>query len=91
LNEEVEENNSSYEVSYIEFEKPKKEFFSPIKKAKESLNEETLPVSETLAKIYQAQGNISKAIYVYQQLSLIIPEKKSYFVSQIKSLKKKIN
>jgi hypothetical protein len=91
LNEEVEENNSSYEVSYIEFEKPKKEFFSPIKKAKESLNEETLPVSETLAKIYQAQGNISKAIYVYQQLSLIIPEKKSYFASQIKSLKKKIN
>jgi hypothetical protein len=91
FNEEVEENNSSYEVSYIEFEKPKKEFFSPIKKAKESLNEETLPVSETLAKIYQAQGNISKAIYVYQQLSLIIPEKKSYFASQIKSLKKKIN
>ena len=91
LNEEVEENNSSYEVSYIEFEKPKKEFFSPIKKAKESLSEETLPVSDTLAKIYQAQGNISKAIYVYQQLSLIIPEKKSYFASQIKSLKKKIN
>ena len=91
FNVEVEENNSSYEVSYIEFEKPKKEFFSPIKKAKESLNEETLPVSETLAKIYQAQGNISKAIYVYQQLSLIIPEKKSYFASQIKSLKKKIN
>jgi len=91
LNEEIIVDESSYEVSYIEFEKPKKEFFSPIKKAKESLNEETLPVSETLAKIYQAQGNISKAIYVYQQLSLIIPEKKSYFASQIKSLKKKIN
>jgi hypothetical protein len=80
-----------YEVSYIEFEKPKKEFFSPIKKAKESLSEETLPISETLAKIYHAQGNISKAIDVYQKLSLIIPEKKSYFASQIKSLKKKIN
>jgi hypothetical protein len=91
LNEKVEETETLYEVSYIEFEKPKKEFFSPIKKAKESLSEETLPVSETLAKIYQAQGNISKAIYVYQQLSLIIPEKKSYFATQIKSLKKKIN
>ena len=55
------------------------------------MSEETLPVSETLAKIYQMQGNISKAIYVYQQLSLIIPEKKTYFASQIKSLKKKLN
>jgi hypothetical protein len=91
VNDLSEEEEEPYEVSYIEFEKPKKEFFSPIKKAKESLSEETLPVSETLAKIYQAQGNISKAIYVYQQLSLIIPEKKSYFASQIKSLKKKIN
>lgn len=84
-------NESSYEVNFIEFEKPKREFFSPIKKAKESLSEETLPVSETLAKIYQLQGNISKAIYVYQQLSLIIPEKKTFFASQIKSLKKKLN
>jgi hypothetical protein len=91
INDLSEEEEEPYEVSYIEFEKPKKEFFSPIKKAKESLSEETLPVSETLAKIYQAQGNISKAIYVYQQLSLIIPEKKSYFATQIKSLKKKIN
>ncbi|MFM7666707.1 MAG: hypothetical protein ACKO7D_00800 [Bacteroidota bacterium] len=91
VNDLSEEEEEPYEVSYIEFEKPKKEFFSPIKKAKESLSEETLPVSETLARIYQAQGNISKAIYVYQQLSLIIPEKKSYFATQIKSLKKKIN
>ncbi len=90
-NEEENDTESTYEVSFIEFEKPKREFFSPIKKAKESLSEETLPVSETLAKIYQLQGNISKAIYVYQQLSLIIPEKKTYFASQIKSLKKKLN
>lgn len=89
LNEVVEEEEAPYEVTYIEFEKPRKEFFSPTKKAKESLSEETLPVSETLARIYQSQGNISKAIFVYQQLSLIIPEKKSYFASQIKSLKKK--
>jgi len=91
LIEEEDNVGTLYEVSFIEFEKPKREFFSPVKKAKESLNEETLPVSETLAKIYQMQGNISKAIYVYQQLSLIIPEKKTYFASQIKSLKKKLN
>ncbi|MBM3453085.1 MAG: hypothetical protein FJX84_08090 [Bacteroidetes bacterium] len=89
LIEVVEEEEAPYEVTYIEFEKPRKEFFSPTKKAKESLSEETLPVSETLARIYQSQGNISKAIFVYQQLILIIPEKKSYFASQIKSLKKK--
>lgn len=86
---EIQEDYSSYEVTYIEFEKPRKEFFSPIKKARESLSEEGLPVSETLAKIYSEQGNISKAIDVYKQLCLIIPEKKSYFASQIKSLKKK--
>ncbi len=83
--------NSEYEVTYIEFEKPKKEFFSPVKKAKESLSEETLPVSETLAKIFEVQGNIPKAIFVYEQLSLIIPEKKTYFASQIKKIKKKLN
>jgi hypothetical protein len=80
-----------YEVTYIEFEKPKKEFFSPVKKAKESLSEDSLPVSETLAKIYEVQGNIPKSIFVYEQLSLIIPEKKTYFASQIKKLKKKLN
>jgi hypothetical protein len=84
-------NDSEPELIYIEFDKPKREFFSPAKIAKESLSEETLPVSETLAKIFEIQGNIPKAIYVYEQLGLIIPEKKSYFASQIRKLKKKLN
>lgn len=88
--EKEKDTNSEYEVTYIEFEKPKKEFFSPVKKAKESLSEETLPVSETLAKIFEVQGNIPKAIFVYEQLSLIIPEKKTYFASQIRKIKKKL-
>jgi hypothetical protein len=50
-----------------------------------------MPVSETLAKIFALQGNFSKAIYVYEQLILIFPEKKTFFASQIKNLKKKIN
>jgi hypothetical protein len=72
-------------------EKPKTEFFSPIKKAKESLDEKSLPVSETLAKIFAAQGNYPKAIYAYEQLCLINPEKKIFFAAQINELTKKLN
>jgi hypothetical protein len=68
----------------------KTEFFSPSKKAKESLSEDAVPVSETLAKIYAAQGNYPKAIHVYHQLMLSVPEKKSLFAVRIEELKKKI-
>lgn len=79
------------ETLFGEIEKPKKEFFSPVKKAKESLNEQGLPVSETLAKIYALQGNYPKAIDAYQQLSLKYPEKKVFFANLISELEKKIN
>ncbi|MFM7681541.1 MAG: hypothetical protein ACKO7P_02210 [Bacteroidota bacterium] len=88
IEEELEEERKP---EYYTFEKPKKEFFSPSKKAKESLDENKMPVSETLAKIFALQGNFSKAIYVYEQLILIFPEKKPFFATQIKNLKKKLN
>jgi len=91
FNEETEDEEENRRPNYYTFEKPKKEFFSPTKKAKESLDENKMPVSETLAKIFALQGNFSKAIYVYEQLILIFPEKKTFFASQIKNLKKKIN
>jgi len=85
--DEIEEKNPIIE----RIDRPKKEFYSPSKKAKESLDEQKMPVSETLAKIFELQGNFPKALYVYEQLSLIYPEKKTYFATQINQIKKKIN
>lgn len=79
------------EELFGEVEKPKQEFFSPARKAKESLREDDLPVSETLAKIYAMQGNYPKAIRAYEQLSLIYPEKKTFFATLIADLEQKLN
>lgn len=67
--------------------KPKTAFFSPTKKAKESLEESPDLVTETLAKIYVLQKNYAKAIQAYEQLSLVYPEKKVFFATQIKKIK----
>lgn len=69
----------------------KNELYNPTRKAKESLDESQLPVSETLAKIFAAQGNYPKAIFAYKQLMLIFPEKKVFFATQIEELNKKLN
>jgi len=71
--------------------KPTAEFYSASKKAKESLDANRNPVSETLAKIFEAQGNYQKAIHVYHQLILNYPEKKSLFAPRIEELKNKIS
>lgn len=62
-------------------------FFTPVQDAKQSLLENEHLVTETLAKIYALQGNISKAIRAYEILSLKFPQKSVYFASLIEKLK----
>ena len=73
---------------------PKKEFFSPTKNAKKSLEDEMEIVSETLAELHIFQENYTKAKKVYEKLILKFPQKKSLFAKKIEEiayLKKKNN
>jgi len=69
--------------------KPSKaEFFSPIQMAKKSVEDNDMIVSETLARIYIDQGNIEKAIHIFRKLSLLYPDKNTYFAALILKLEK---
>ncbi|MCH2235046.1 MAG: hypothetical protein MK078_12410 [Crocinitomicaceae bacterium] len=67
--------------------KPDKDFYNPVKTAKQSLEEQESLVTETLAKIHLLQKNYNKAIETYRRLILVYPEKKTYFATQIEKIR----
>ena len=60
-----------------------------LKAAEESVKKRDVIISETLADLLAGQGYDKRAKKMYKQLSLIFPEKSSYFAAKIKKLKKK--
>src|SRR6185369_2841969 len=69
----------------------KAEFYSPVNQAKKSIAEHEDVVSETLARIYFNQGNLLKARSGYKKLSLLHPEKSSYFAALIQEIDNLLN
>jgi hypothetical protein len=68
----------------------KAEFFNPQQAAKRSLQDDGL-VSETLARIYEQQGDMAKAIETYARLAVIHPGKSIYFAALSKALQGRSN
>jgi predicted Zn-dependent protease len=80
---------------FIEQESPapakKAAFFTPQQAAKRSLDDTAGLVTETLARIYEKQGNLPKAIDAYRKLAVKYPEKSAYFAALSRSLEEQLN
>ncbi len=70
-------------------EKLKKDSGDKKKKKLKPKIDETEVITESYALLLEQQGKIGKAIKIYEKLSLIIPEKTTYFADKIEYLKNK--
>ena len=64
----------------------KVEQYTGVSFAKDSLEENFDWVTETMAKLYAAQGKIDRARKAYKRLIELHPEKKIHFENQLKVL-----
>ena len=60
-----------------------------VKRKISPLLEDDIPVSDTLARIYESQGQNDLALKVYHKLALIYPDKLVYFAGRIEKIKNK--
>lgn len=67
----------------------KPSFFTPQQAGKKSLDDSAGLVTETLARIYEQQGNYTKAMETYERLALKYPEKSAYFAALSKAAEAK--
>jgi len=65
---------------------PKAAFFSPAEISHQSNIDDEEIISETLAQLYASQGNIQKAIHIYEKLCLLNQEKSRLFAARIQEL-----
>lgn len=80
--DELAEKISGIKIPPLEFEKRETE-------EDDNFPSEVTIASETLAKIYIAQGEITEAIEMYRRLSRNDPSKKDYFLEKISELQAK--
>jgi len=87
------ENNSHIILEEPNFpiKREKASFYSPIKMARLSVQEDDDLVTETLANIYVHQQHFEKAIKAFEKLQLKYPEKSSYFANRIKDIQNQLN
>ncbi|MEO6884522.1 MAG: hypothetical protein ABI199_10935 [Bacteroidia bacterium] len=71
--------------------KPKTAFYSPVNMARQSVMDDDFFVTETLANIYEQQGNYAKAIHAFEKLKIKHPQKNNFFNDKIRALKKLLN
>jgi len=68
----------------------KPSFVTPQQAGKKSLDDRAGLVTETLARIYEQQGNYTKAMEAYERLALKYPEKSAYFAALSKAAEAKL-